>query len=154
MYCKSTKLDQDHEAIFEIKKLLFFLLIVNYSTFNFQSKGENYKASRDIFVRTLDIELDRDWSVGLCTMLGDGHTHTFFSETLFQNVEVIDNRNLLKQSKIILFNDCTTFFNTSVARKYCKYEKHIENGSVCLKKCFPVLSLKSLCQSAADNILS
>ena len=53
---------------------------MNYSTFNFQSKEENYKAAQDIFVRTLDIELDRDWSVGLCAMLGYGHTRTFFLE--------------------------------------------------------------------------
>ena len=66
---------------------------MNYSTFNFECKGENYKAAQNIFVRTLDIELDQYWSVGSCAMLGDGHTRTFFSETLFQDVEVIDNRN-------------------------------------------------------------
>ena len=38
---------------------------MNYSIFNFQSKGENYKAAQNIFVRTLDIELVPDWSVGL-----------------------------------------------------------------------------------------
>ena len=31
--------------------------------------------------------------IGSCAMLGDGHTRTFFSETLFQDVEVTDNRN-------------------------------------------------------------
>ena len=67
---------------------------MNYSTFNFESKGENYKAAQNIFVRTLDIELDRYWSVGSCAMLGDGHTRTFFLKHFFQDVEVIDNRNL------------------------------------------------------------
>ena len=81
-------------AIFEkINIFTFFVLTVNYSTFNFESKGENYKAAQNIFARTLDIELDRDWAVGLCAMLDDGHTRTLFSETLFQDVELIDNRN-------------------------------------------------------------
>ena len=84
MYYKPTKLDQNHLAIFEKKKIL--LTPPSYCELQylyFQSKGENYNATQDIFVRTLDIELDLDWSVCLCAMLGDGHTRTFFSETLF-----------------------------------------------------------------------
>ena len=66
---------------------------MNYSTFNFESKGENYKAAQDIFVRTLDIELDRYWSVGSCAIVRRrSHAH-IFSKTLFQDVEVIDYRN-------------------------------------------------------------
>ena len=46
------------------------------------------KTARDIYKRTLDIEFERDRSIGLGSMIGDGrtdrqtnrqtHTHTFF----------------------------------------------------------------------------
>ena len=32
------------------------------------------KGNGDIFKRTLDIEFERDWSIGLDATLGNGHT--------------------------------------------------------------------------------
>ena len=49
--------------------------------------GETKKKARDIYKRTLDIEFERDQSIGLLSIIGDGwtdrYTHTFFSKTHF-----------------------------------------------------------------------
>ena len=39
--------------------------------------GKIKKTARDIYKRTLDIEFERDRSIGLGSMIGDRHTHTF-----------------------------------------------------------------------------
>ena len=48
--------------------------------------GENLKTARDIYIRTLDIEFERDRSIGLGSTIGDGQTDTqtdIFSKTHF-----------------------------------------------------------------------
>ena len=44
--------------------------------------GKLKKTARDIYKRALDIEFERDWSIGLGSTIGDGqqthtHTHTY-----------------------------------------------------------------------------
>ena len=42
------------------------------TTINFESRSKTKKRARDICKGTLDIEFERDWSVGLGATLGDG----------------------------------------------------------------------------------
>ena len=58
-------------VIFE--KINFFLI---WTTLNFRGGGKLRKTARDIYKRILDIEFERDWSIGLGSAIGDGHTHT------------------------------------------------------------------------------
>ena len=78
-------------AIFEkIEILIFFLM---QTTLNFRGGGKTKKAARDTNMETLDIELERDRSIGLGSVFGDDHrqththththTQTFFSKTHF-----------------------------------------------------------------------
>ena len=48
-------------------KIYFFMC----TTLSFRGRGKQ-KTARDICKRTLDIEFERDWSVGLGATLGDG----------------------------------------------------------------------------------
>ena len=54
-----------------------FLLMWITLNFNGESKIEK-KRSEDTFKGTLDIEFERDWSVGLGATLGDAHTEFYF----------------------------------------------------------------------------
>ena len=53
-----------------------------YTALSFRGRGKTKKAVRDIYKRTLNIEFERDRSIGLSSTIGDGHTdthsHTFF----------------------------------------------------------------------------
>ena len=65
-------------TIFEkIKNFNFFLM---WTTLNFRGRGKTKQTARDIYKRTLDIEFERDRSIGLGSTIGDGqtdtHTHT------------------------------------------------------------------------------
>ena len=52
---------------------------------NFRGRGKTKKTARDIYKRTLDIEFERDWSIGLGTTIGDGQTDThFFLKHIFR----------------------------------------------------------------------
>ena len=42
-----------------------------WSTLNFEGRSKTKKRARDIYKGTLDIEYERDWSVGLDVTLGD-----------------------------------------------------------------------------------
>ena len=69
MYNISTKFDGNRWSHFwEIKNLKFFLL---WTTLNFEGRSKTKKWARDICKGTLDIEFERDWSVGLGATLGD-----------------------------------------------------------------------------------
>ena len=57
-------------AIFEKMKILIFFLM--WTTLNFEGRSKTKKVAGDICKRTLDIECERDWSVSLGAMLGDG----------------------------------------------------------------------------------
>ena len=59
-------------AIFEKLEILNFFLM--WTTLNFRSRGKTKKTARDIYMRTLYIEFERDRSIGLGSMFGDGHT--------------------------------------------------------------------------------
>ena len=56
------------------------------TTLNFMGRGKTKKKARDIYKRTLDIEYDKDWLIGLGSTISDGqidrqthtHTHTHF----------------------------------------------------------------------------
>ena len=51
---------------------------------NFRGRGKTKKTARDIYMWTLYFEFERDWSIGLGSTFGDGHTdththtHTYF----------------------------------------------------------------------------
>ena len=62
------------EAIFEKIKILNFFLM--WTTLNFRVRGKIKKPTRDIYMRTLHIEFERDRSIGLGSMIGDVQTHT------------------------------------------------------------------------------
>ena len=50
------------------------------TTLNFRGREKTKKTARDIYKRTLDIEFERDRSIGLGSMISDGQTdtHIFF----------------------------------------------------------------------------
>ena len=68
------------------------------TTLNFRGKRKTKKPARDIYKRTLDIEFERDRSIGLGSTIGDGqtdrqtdrqtgrhtHTQTFFLKHIFR----------------------------------------------------------------------
>ena len=68
---------------------------------NFRVRGKTKKTARDIYKRTLDIEFERDRSIGLASTIGDGqtdrqtdrqtdtHTQTFFLKHIFYTVGVM-----------------------------------------------------------------
>ena len=43
-----------------------------WTTLNFEGRSKTKKRATDICKGILDIECERDWSVGLDSMLGDG----------------------------------------------------------------------------------
>ena len=45
-----------------------------WTTLNFRGRGKTEKTARDIYKRTLDIDFERDRSIGLGSTFGDGHT--------------------------------------------------------------------------------
>ena len=57
-------------AIFEKMKIKIFFLM--WTTLNFGGRSKTKKWAKDICRRTLDVECERDWPVGLGAMLGDG----------------------------------------------------------------------------------
>ena len=65
-------------AIFE--KINFFNFLLMCTTLNFRGRGKTEKTTRDIYKRTLDIEFERDRSIGLGSTIGDRQTdtHTHF----------------------------------------------------------------------------
>ena len=70
------------EAIFEKMKILNFFHMWTTLNFEARSKSKN-KRTGDICKRTLDIEWERDWSVGLGATLGEGQkikNHFYFRD--------------------------------------------------------------------------
>ena len=47
-----------------------------WTTLNFRGREKTKKTTRDIYMRTLDIEFERDRSITSVSMIDDGHTHT------------------------------------------------------------------------------
>ena len=94
-------------AIFEKNKVFNFFLM--WTTLNFRGRGKTKKTARDIYKRTLDIEFERDRSIGLGSTIGDGqtqtqththtHTHTFFLKHIFRLWEWCRTKNHFKKSK-------------------------------------------------------
>ena len=66
------------------KNLIFFLM---WTTLNFRGRGKTKKTARDIYMRTLDVKFEWDWSIGLGSTFSDihpdRHIHSHFSKTLF-----------------------------------------------------------------------
>ena len=58
-------------AIFEKMKILNFFLMRTTLNFEGISKTKKKKKARDICKGTIDIEFERDWSLGLGATLGD-----------------------------------------------------------------------------------
>ena len=114
-------------AIFEKFEILIFFLM--WTTLNFRGWGKTKKTARDIYMRTLYIEFERDRSIGLGSTFGDGHTdrqtgrqtdthtHThIFSKTIFRLWEWCRMKNY-KKIEVENFDDCNTSFTPNVARK-------------------------------------
>ena len=57
-------------AIFEKMKILVVFLI--WTTLNFEGRSKTKKWAKDTCKGTVDIEFERDWSVGLGATLGNG----------------------------------------------------------------------------------
>ena len=59
-----------------------FLIFSHETTLNFRGRGKTKKRARDIYKRALDIDFERDRSIGLGSTIDDGqtdrqtHTHT------------------------------------------------------------------------------
>ena len=88
MYYEPTKFDENHGRYFWENE--FFILCE--LPLILRVGGKLKKTARDIYMRTLYIEFERDWSIGLGSMIGDAtvtqtqthtHTHTYFSKTHF-----------------------------------------------------------------------
>ena len=71
-------------------------------------EGKLKKKTRDIYKRTIDIEFERDRSIGLGSTIGDGqtdrqtdrqtHTHTYiFSKTYLHTLVPIIRKNIKKR---------------------------------------------------------
>ena len=80
----------------KIKIFIFFFLM--WTTLNFRGRGKTKRTARDIYKRTLDIEFERDRSIGLGSTIDDRqtdththtHTHTgIFYKTHFWTVRVV-----------------------------------------------------------------
>ena len=60
-------------------------------------KGQTKKTARDIYMRTLYIEFERDRSIGLGSTFGDGHTyrqthtHTHIHTDIFSKTHFLDS---------------------------------------------------------------
>ena len=110
MYYKSTKFNENRYSYFwEIRNLIFFLM---WSTLNFRVRGKTKKTARDIYMRTLYIDFERDRSIGLGSTFGDDHTdrqhththththtQTFFLKHIFRLWEWCRMENHKKKSK-------------------------------------------------------
>ena len=59
-------------AIFVKFEILNFFLM--WTTLNFRVRGKTKRTARNIYMRTLYIEFERDQSIGLGSTFGDGHT--------------------------------------------------------------------------------
>ena len=46
------------------------------NSLNFRVRGKTKKTAQDIYERTLDIDFERDWLIGLGFTFGDGWTDT------------------------------------------------------------------------------
>ena len=62
-------------AIFEKIKIFNFFLM--WTTLNFRGGEKTKKTAPDIYMGTLDIEFERDRSIGLGSTKGDGQIHIF-----------------------------------------------------------------------------
>ena len=116
------------EAIFE--KLEILIVFLMWTTLNFRGRGKTKTTGRDIYMRTLYIEFERDWSIGLGSTFGrshrqtDRHTHThththtqtFFLKHIFRLWEWCIMKNHQK-IEVENFDDCNTSFTPNVARK-------------------------------------
>ena len=69
MYYKPTEFDENRWSHFwENENFNFFM----WTSLNFDGRSKTKKWAKDICKRTLDIKCERNWSVGLGAMLGDG----------------------------------------------------------------------------------
>ena len=117
-------------AIFEKFEIFNFFLM--WTTLNFWVRGKTKKTARDIYMRTIYIEFERDRSIGLGSTFGDDHTdrqthtrththththiQTFFLKHIFRLWEWCRMKNHRK-IKVENFDDCNTSFTPNVARK-------------------------------------
>ena len=81
--------------------------------------------ARVIYKRTLDIEFERDRSIGLGSTIGDGdthththtytHTHTFFLKHILVCASDVESKII--KVEVEFFDHCNTSFTPNVARK-------------------------------------
>ena len=73
---------------FHVLNSVRLFLILTTLNFDDKSKRKKKKRARDIYKRTLDIEFERDRSIGLGSTIGrtetDIHTQTFFLKHIFR----------------------------------------------------------------------
>ena len=72
MFYKPKKYDENLHSHFFLENLNFNFL--NKITHNCEGWSKTKETHRNICKRALDTGFERDWSVGLGVMLGDGHT--------------------------------------------------------------------------------
>ena len=81
-----------------------------WTTLNFRGRGKTIKTARDIYMRTLYIEFERDRSIGLGSTFGDDHTdrdththtQTFFLKHIFDSGSDVKWKNHKKSKSKIL----------------------------------------------------
>ena len=95
-----------------------------WTTLNFRGRGKTKETALDIYKRTLDIEFERDRSVGLGSTFGDGHkdrqthTHTdLFLKRIFRLWKWCRIKNHQK-IEVEFFDECNTSFTPNVAQKW------------------------------------
>ena len=70
-----------------------------WTTLNFKVRSKTKSQAGDIYRRTVFIEFELDWSVGLGAMLGDGHT-----ENKKKNIFLASGIFPGKSESVILFH--------------------------------------------------
>ena len=94
------------------------------TTLKFRGRGK-LKAGRNICTRILDIEFERDRSIGLGSTFTDGHTdrqtdrhtHTFFLKTFLDCGSDVESKIIKKSKTNFLTIAISYFFIPNVARK-------------------------------------
>ena len=90
-----------------LRKSNFLIFFLKWTILNFRGRGKTKKTARDIYKRILDIEFERDRSIGLGSMIGDGqtyrHTDIFSKKTFFECGSDVESKIIKKNRRRIFW---------------------------------------------------